>query len=660
MRALRALAVTLVLVMLLTALPSPLVVAAETPPGPRGFGDGEAPREILHITTESSGVSYPLEAFDAYKVQFYDVNGDGRLEIVSHNDNNRAYVFDSKTGKVLTELTTGTPKTWAYRETSGIAIGDVRGNGRTALVIGNTIGILTVFEFNPEKSTPDKFVFDRIWKRQLDPSLIPGFTPNGDGPALDGAPAIADVDGDGKMEIFAQSDNGHGQYVFNHDGSFRWGGKGEGNAYPIVTDLNGDKRLEVTFATDGGEIMVYDANTGKLHFNFDARGHGANPGSLPKPPAILDLNKDGRKEIYFGTRTAVDDGSPDWYTRQATMIFGILPRKDLSGADVLWKLQPEWANPMVAMRPTAADVNGDGKLDLLVMDWNTIGHKPGKWERTGDPNLIAIDQTGKVLWHTTTGTYYSSKDIAIANLLGDAAPEIIHVEGNGKWDGYGLRDLSGRSVGWFGVGDWKTSQAPLLVDLDGDGTIEFVTAVMKDSKHCDRPRNAGCRTGALKVFATGKPWDNVYEDGLMWFNEKIDRFTKVGEKPPVPRGNFSFEIDDKAREGGRVSLLLNATKTPTRVALMSDNASAPLVNLTKEGNRWVGDLPEGNLTVVAWTEDHLASKPLDPPAAQNPDGTDGGNNGGAPTEARVPGPAAVLTVGAVLVAALVVRRQRAR
>ena len=225
--------VALALALALLAIPP---AEAANALAPEGVAAGW--RTSLVIDTASAGAAKAFEAFDTASLNLYDFDGDGDLEIVSNNDNNRAYVLDSRTGRVLAEIMTTYPggASWSVRDLNPISIGDLYGDGVPCLVIPNSAARLSAWCFDAANSTPTSFPFVKRWDVKVDPLLYePDFKE--DHPwmyhangslrkefelGLDGNAYLADVDGDKKLEVFVESDGFPGQMAFNHDGSIRW------------------------------------------------------------------------------------------------------------------------------------------------------------------------------------------------------------------------------------------------------------------------------------------------------------------------------------------------------------------------------------------------------------------------------------------------------
>ncbi len=110
------------------------------------------------------------------------------------------------------------------------------------------------------------------------------------------SPAVADLDGDGAMEVIGAA---YTLFALNgEDGSPQWTGESAGSrAWPgvVVTDLTGDGDVEVVIARGGGSVAVYN-HQGKFE-----PGWPQNPASNEfRSLAVDDLDGDGDMEIAVG------------------------------------------------------------------------------------------------------------------------------------------------------------------------------------------------------------------------------------------------------------------------------------------------------------------------------------------------------------------------
>ena len=428
----------------------------------------------------------PFEAFDAASLNLFDFDGDGSPEIVSANDNDRVYVLDLK-GKLRAEIATTHPEGWGARMINPVAIGDLYGDGTPCLVIPNSAAYLSAWCYDG-KTLFGKFDFEKRWEIRVDAALYeedfrkthPWINDTMQ-PGLDGNAYLADVDGEPGLEIFVETDGYPGQFSFTHTGEYRWSRSWyDGNAGVVVADLAGDGAKEAIFASDAGVISVYDADTGKERWTFDARKHGADPGSVTLAPLVADLDGDGKRELVFQARS-LPNGV--WFAL----------RHDGS---VLWKRSDAWMNPLAYNHPAPLDVDGDDVLDVVALDWNTVGHKPGNWETTKQgPNLFALSgKDGRVLWRSSVSAYWSNKDFVVA---GDRI--IVNAENGGR-DGLAEYDLrTGQRLGHFALPEgWEAMRGPVAWDT-GASLVLVVPLARPDPSPNYRELDVGHRDGALAI-----------------------------------------------------------------------------------------------------------------------------------------------------------------
>ncbi|MHB8604979.1 MAG: FG-GAP repeat domain-containing protein [Thermoplasmatota archaeon] len=519
-------------------------------------GDGAFAHEVAFLTTDSAHPVFPWQAFDGSNLVIYDVNGDGAPEIVASNDNLHHYVIDPRLGRVVAELSGYHPggELWAGRELDGPAIGRVDGNANVSVVIEDGASYLSKWTYTPNGSTLGSYLMQKQWEvfvnaRDWDARFNVTHPYNTeDVSANEAHPYLADVNGDGRLEIFAQADNVAAEASYAPNGTLRWGVDPpvDSNAGAIVADLNGDGKLEAIFASDGGPVYVRDASSGRLIWAYDTRcsggavvGDGSNcdwtqAASVTLSPTVADLFGDGRKEICFGTRQTIAISDPGWYhpaTVQANVDASHAKLFCLThDGKLLWSQQFPWGNPHVAMHPIPFDVNGDGVRDLIWTDWNTIGHIPGNWETTTrGPNLFALDgRDGHVLWHVGLNSGWSNKDVALADVYGDGRQLLLADSfGTSGGDGIGVFDpANGVEIGWAPIrAGWSATRGPLVGDLFHDGGMDIVIPVMRpaaSNASCPEPRpDLPCREGAIEILSTGQPMSSAFTDVFTW-NLAID------------------------------------------------------------------------------------------------------------------------------------------
>ena len=233
-----------------------------------------------------------------------------------------------------------------------------------------------------------------------------------------GAAAIADVDGNGALEVVVSGNmydcagaSYPSQYtalfIFNADrsrfvsGPYDWSvpavdtGAPLSEDYglienaqpnPVPVDLDGDGKMEILFAS-------YD---GRLHaFWLDRSEHGSWPFQVYDPsesfirfasePAVADLNGDGRAEVIFASW--VEKGSSATGKLHVLDYLG----NPLHEVDLPPAFSGNWNGALAA--PTLANIDGDPDLEVVL--------------NTAASGLVAYDLPGtagaRVLWGTGRG-----------------------------------------------------------------------------------------------------------------------------------------------------------------------------------------------------------------------------------------------------------------
>lgn len=201
-------------------------------------------------------------------------------------------------------------------------------------------------------------------------------------------PVLADLTGDGKPEVVIATDAGFDGparlYALNGDGKDVRGWPvdlpNRVNAGAAIGDVDGDGALDVVVATTGEDasVVVLDAKGKKIRgFPVGLTGMSVNAS-----PVLADANGDGNVDIVVAALRARFE--------PATLVFGIDRRgHPIRGYPILLD-----GCEVVTGGPVVADVTGDGRLDLLVgtqvqgrlFAWSLEGSSaPGSapWPRPG-------------------------------------------------------------------------------------------------------------------------------------------------------------------------------------------------------------------------------------------------------------------------------------
>lgn len=472
-----------------------------------------APTRVLAITGASARPAVAFAGFDGNPARLFDFDGDGDKEIVAQNDNQYAYVFDSRTGAILAQLKTTFPSSWGARSFNGPEA--YREGDDTYLVLGNSAAYITKYRFDPDASTATSFAFAKQWERRLSDCFA--------GPGMDAKPVLADLDRDGRMDILGSTEES-GVYALKPDGSLMWKACiGGGNGEPTVADLNQDGWPDVVHAGDGSVVTALNGRSGATMWSYRFLNHfNLDSGSIPIGPAVGQLDGVGGPDVVVALRDS--HNATDWSQDHA-----MLAALD-SGGRLLWARQDPTANPLTYGHPVIADAQGDGQNEVYWMDWNTVGHKPPPpdspqaWMTTGPAHVYRFDRQGNRVWMAQLDTYWSNKDIPLADWDGDGDMELI-VNGPGP-GGDGLWNVdaaTGAKSAFLNIDPYKVIRAPVLADVHGAGTMQMVIQV-----------GAATSAGAngVLVYDTGKPFR------ALWAQPPLPYTGTVVPPPPPSAGDF--------------------------------------------------------------------------------------------------------------------------
>jgi hypothetical protein len=459
--------------------------------GTGGFGPPARLTRVLGDPATSGLKAWPGQ-FDSMP-ELYDLDGDGTDEVIALSNDTKVYVFSATSGRVLATLPARHPPGWGIeRIMNTVEAGVLRPGEPPSIVVTSHAAYVTAWRFEPAQSDAGRFTFTKSWERRVDECH--------DQPGMDAGPTLADLDGDGTLEVLVQTEE-VGFYALRPDGTTLWRQCwAGGNAAPVAADLDGDGRLEVVVASDSGLVSVLRGAGGHPLWTFDVRSLGITPGSITVAPTVAELDGVAPKEVLLTARH-VPSADPETFPDAHMAIMALHYDLHTGKASVLWMRQPEWANPLSYTRLVVEDVDRDGRADIFGMDWNTVGHVPGNWETLPAAHAFRLDADGNDVWVRTVESWWSNKDIALADADGDGAKEVF-VEGarigrDGFWM---LSAADGDAVGFLPAGTafkqpptpWKVMRGPTLADLRHDGSLQLVAPALPD--------NGSTRQGAILVF----------------------------------------------------------------------------------------------------------------------------------------------------------------
>jgi hypothetical protein len=389
-----------------------------------------------------------------------DLNGDGKPDIVTANN-------DAGTVSVLLNATTpgaSTPSFGGRNDLvagdgpTGVALGDLNGDGRPDIVASNVLeDTLSVFLNTTTGSAPPTF------RANVDLSM--GGFPE--------AVVLADLDGDGRPDIITANPGGDSVSV-------RVNTTASGATIPAfgseitfavartprdlaVGDLNGDGRPDIVTtsqADDEVSVLISDSLPGAApHF----RAHSdVAVGADPHVLAIGDLNGDGRADVIAANHNG-------------NTVSILLSTTNPGDTNPTFRAQGQFSVGINPYSIALADLNGDGRLDVVA----------GNLADESVSVLLNRMAPGATLADFETETHVAgggeARGMALADLNGDGRPDVVMANGNDANVGVLLNNTApgATAASFLTLATFARAGAPTgvaLVDLNGDGRLDVVTA----------------------------------------------------------------------------------------------------------------------------------------------------------------------------------------
>lgn len=391
----------------------------------------------------------------------FDLDGDGKPEVIfpAYDDTPTSSgvpndpIFDLHSG-VLTILNgeDGTIQARPFEIPgydgylgAGVAlsVGDLDGDGKVEIVgVGRLEPMLD--------SKPYVKAFNADGTLKWVSNVDVGFAHNGWG----GGVHIADLDGDGRAEIF------FGLSVFNHEGMLLWTKPVEyGSPATTAADLDDDGDLEVVSDRSAwqhdGTPLWQRTDLSAYHF-----------------PSIADFDLDGTPEVAL-----VSSGS---------III-------LNGADgtTFWgpvSLQTDGGGPL-----NIGDFDADGYPEIgtageglyLVIDLQCVG----------SPLPAGCDREG-VRWSSPTKDISSNvTGSSLFDFEGDGFAEVVYSD---ECFTRVYSGMNGHVLFESSVNTRTATEYPLVADVDGDNNAEIIVTANENV--------VGCNTAPWSMGMTGVPW----------------------------------------------------------------------------------------------------------------------------------------------------------
>jgi len=324
---------------------------------------------------------------------------------------------------------------------------------------------------------------------------------------------MADLDGDGIMEIMAGSTNGDFK-VWDINGDSIWVKTGLGmiQSKPAIGDLNLDGQKEIVVTNRDNTIYVWKSNGS----NYPGWPMNTSEVGGLKSPVLFDLNGDDTLEIIVGERD-YPNGKIEVFKENGTLLW----------SDTL--------DYMCVATPAVGDIDNDGTFDIVAASYYSLY----AWDANGNvkPNWpLNITPAG--------GMSYSQPTLVDLDSDGNLETCITYYDWNTSNDYLGIWKYDGTPFSGWPQDLWggQSYNTPVPVDVDNDSIIELSDA----SSHY--------MNGPMHLFSSA----GTEESGWPFY------FTGFLEGTPVA---FDFDND------GDIELLVANNSTPGAIYVLNYNGT---------------------------------------------------------------------------------------
>jgi FG-GAP-like repeat len=300
--------------------------------------------------------------------------------------------------------------------------------------------------------------------------------------------AVADVNGDGKPDLLVANYGGTvGVLLGNGDGTFQPAisyGSGEDNVWVVLADVNADGKPDILVANGGSSKAAVLLGNGDGTFQADVTY--SSGGYIAEEVAVADVNADGKPDLVVANACVSENNCVNG---TASVLLN-------NGDGTFQPATAYGSGGYYAQSVAVADINGDGKPDLLVGN-SCIANDTSCYNFTpGLPSTVGVllgngDGTFQSAVSYATGDYYSLS-VVVADVNGDGRADLLVAKGGSSTVAVLLGNGDGTfqpAIAYGSGGYYATSVA--VADVNGDGKPDLVVA------NCTLKSTGGCNNGAV-------------------------------------------------------------------------------------------------------------------------------------------------------------------
>ena len=408
--------------------------------------------------------------------------------------------------------------------------------------------------------------------------------------------AVADIDGDGKPDLVLGNAGDSSIWIYRNISSngilspssfaapvilYAAPAMGHGAGIPLtLADLDGDGRLDIVFANfDEGTVSVFQnlSTPGNLTSNSFAPRLDFAVGTYPQGSVATDLDGDGRPDIVV-----INWASASMSVLRNLSTGGLLTTNSFAPA-------LNFATPGGPVQIVAADLDGDGKFDLVIANNQSTSDSalsifrntstPGSISFAPRLDLAAADNTEECIavadidgdgkQDLIVGSYFSSNFSVYRNIGSPgsitassfAAPVTFPAGGPIHQSGIALGDIDGDGKPDIAIVDQNSGLLYIYRNLSTPGTFTASSLATPVTF------TAGFNSASIAIAdlnGDGKPdvfISNTYgNNATIWENASS---TNGNPPPPTPPIISSEPTNQTVLVGGTASFSVVASGSPT-------------------------------------------------------------------------------------------------
>ncbi|MEP7347451.1 MAG: VCBS repeat-containing protein, partial [Gemmatimonadaceae bacterium] len=469
----------------------------------------ERSNEVMFFENVGGQYTWRTDRFEGLTVgewyRFTDLDGDGVIDLLSESPTSYIRAWRNVGTKTAAKfvvaedsLRDGDGQPLAADRQNILNVVDIDCNGKLDLFIGRVAGTVDRFEALPGL-TPNGIPRFSLHTERFEGIEILGPIPGvpldtGEyaGGSMHGANTIAfgDIDGDKDIDLFWGDYFEQGLlWIENRStGCTVPAMRGERRRFPLaapvltsgynaptIGDADGNGLPDVIVGVIGGAfgprqtsidnlLLISQVARGQFELKTRRLIRTIDVGN-ESVPALADIDGDGDLDLLVGNKIAPDEegtGTITWFENTGTTKAPAFRER----ATLPLRGEYHYA-------PTVADLDGDGRPDLVVGTWRD---RVQWWRNTGTTTAPVWTLADSVLVTLTRG---SNTAPALADLDGDGDLDMIVGEASGELNLY--RNVGSKSAPKFELVSDKFQRidvgrrsAPALADVDGDGRPDLL------------------------------------------------------------------------------------------------------------------------------------------------------------------------------------------